>query len=276
MLRSLHTAVTGLQEFQQRVDVIGNNIANVNTVAYKGARATSADSFSDTLQGAVGNALQIGNGVATGTVSSIFTQGSLLQTNAPTDLAIAGQGFFTVRNPVTGQTYATRDGSFEVDSAGYLVTSSTRLRVQGYSDAALAARGDVKIDPTGAPAGVPAGARVASYLIDSTGRVLVALDDGTQFTRGQVLLQQFTSPQSLTKEGNNLFANLDEAEPLAQSVAPGTAGLGSIEAGYLEMSNVDLTGEFANLITAQRGFQANSRIVSTSDELLQEVINLKR
>jgi flagellar hook protein FlgE len=271
MLRSLNTAVTGLQQFQQRIDVIGNNIANVNTVAYKGVRATSADSFSDTL----GNAVQVGRGVTTGSVSSVFTQGTLTQTGAPSDLAITGQGFFTVKDPVSGSTYATRDGSFEVDSNGYLITP-TGLRVQGFSDAGLTTRGDLKLDATGAPAAA-AGARMVSFSIDAQGKVQVVLDDGSAaFTRGQVLLQDYTTPQALTKEGNNLYSNLAAAGPMALTLAPGSGGLGGIAAGQLEMSNVDLTSEFASLITAQRGFQANSRVITSSDEVLQEIINLKR
>jgi len=272
MLRSLNTGVSGLQQFQQRIDVIGNNIANVSTVGYKSARATSSDAFSDQL----GNAIQVGRGVNTGGINSIFTQGNLMQTGAPSDLAIAGAGFFTVKDPSTGINYATRDGSFLVDTNGYLVTTDG-LRVQGFSDAGLATRGDVKLDAIGAPAGAAAGARVASYAIDASGKVQVLLDDGTAaFTRGQVLLQDFTTPQALTKEGSNLYSNLAGAGPLAQTQAPGTGGLGDLQAGQLEMSNVDLAGEFSNLITAQRGFQANSRIITTSDELLQEIINLKR
>ena len=271
MFNSLNTAVSGLQQFQQRIDVIGNNIANVNTVAYKDARATSADAFSDTL----GNAIQVGRGVTTGSISSVFTQGTLTQTGAPADLAISGEGFFTVKNPTTGTVYATRDGSFQVDKDGYLVTN-TGLRVQGFSDAGLATRGDIKLDATGAT-GAAAGALVSSYSIDAQGKIKVVLDDGSAaFTRGQVLLQNFTTPQALSKEGNNLYANLTAAGPLALTLAPGSAGLGSVQSGQLEMSNVDLAGEFANLIVAQRGFQANSRIITTSDELLQEIINLKR
>lgn len=272
MFRSLSTGVSGLQQFQQRIDVIGNNIANVGTVAYKGARATGSDSFSDML----GNAVQVGRGVTTGGVSSVFAQGNLSQTGALADLAIAGEGFFTVKDASTGTIYATRDGSFQRDTNGYLVTS-TGLRLQGFSDAALTTRGDVKLDATGAPAGAAAGAVVASYTIDKQGKVQVTLDDGSAtFTRGQVLLQNFTTPQALAKEGNNLYSNLAAAGPLAQTVAPDAGGLGEIAAGCLEMSNVDLASEFSNLIVAQRGFQANSRIITTSDELLQEIINLKR
>ncbi len=272
MIRSFNTGVTGLQQFQQRIDVIGNNIANVGTVAYKDARVTSADSFSDTL----GNAIQVGRGATTGGVSSVFTQGDLTQTGAPADMAIDGEGFFTVKDTTTGTIYATRDGSFKRTSDGYLVTSGG-LRLQGFSDAALTTRGDVKIDATGAPAGAAAGAAVTSFTIDKQGKVQVLLDDGSAaFTRGQVLLQNFTTPQALAKEGNNLYSNLAAAGPLAQTGVPAAGGLGGIAAGSLEMSNVDLTNEFANLIVAQRGFQANSKIITTSDEMLQDVINLKR
>lgn len=163
-----------------------------------------------------------------------------------------------------------------VDTNGYLINASG-MRVQGFSDAGLATRGDIKLDATGAPDGTAAGARVASYRFDQDGKVQVLLDDGTtSFTRGQVLLQNFTAPQALVKEGGNLYSNLANAGPMALSLAPGSSGLGDLQSGQLEMSNVDLAGEFADLITAQRGFQANSRIITTSDELLQEIINLKR
>jgi flagellar hook protein FlgE len=271
MFRSLNTGVSGLQQFQQRIDVIGNNIANVGTTGYKGVRATNSDTFSDTL----GNAVQVGRGVTAGGISSVFTQGGLMQTNVPADLAISGQGFFTVKDTATGITYATRDGSFTKTTDGYLVTSGG-LRLQGFSDAGLTTRGDVKLDATGA-VGALAGAQVSTFTIDEQGKVTVVLNDGSPaFVRGQVLLQNFTTPQSLVKEGSNLYSNLANSGPLAQTTAPGSAGLGTVESGQLEMSNVDLAGEFSNLIIAQRGFQANSRIITTSDELLQEIINLKR
>ncbi len=275
MLNSLSTAVTGLQQFQQRIDLIGNNIANVNTVGYKNARATSADAFSNTLETTLGRSMQVGTGVTTSDVSSVFTQGTLSFTGAATDLAVSGNGFFLVRDTESGATFATRDGAFSMDREGYLINSQG-YRVQGYADFAANSRGDIKLDTTGAPAGTPADARISSYHIDESGKLQVTLENETSFTRGQILLQDFTSPQSLTKVGSNLYGNLEKAGPLAQSAAPGTGGLGTVEAGNLELSNVDLAGEFSNLITTQRGFQANSRIVSTSDEVLQEVINLKR
>lgn len=276
MLRSLSSAVSGLQQFQQNIDVIGNNIANVNTIAYKGVRSTSSDSFSDTLQDAVGNQVQVGTGVTTGAVSSLFTQGGMMETGVDSNLMISGQGFFLVKDTVSGSVFATRDGTFKPDAEGYLI-NPLGYRLQGYSDAALTTRGDIKIDDTGAPAGAVAGTRQwEDFQFDDQGKLQVTLEDGTKFARGQVLLQNFASPQALTKEGNNLYSNLTAAGGLTTPQAPKSKGLGSITGGWLETSNVDLAGEFSSLITAQRGFQANSRIITTSDELLQEVINLKR
>lgn len=257
---------------QQRMDVIGNNIANVNTTGFKGATVGFEDSFSQNL---LGLNRQVGTGVSTASITNQFHQGTITSTGADTDLAIAGQGFFMVANPLDGAQYATRAGAFHKDTAGYLVSESG-YRVQGFSDAGLATRGDILIDASGAPTGAAAGATVKDFSIDDQGRVMVELSDGTKFVRGQVLLQNFSDPQSLTKAGSNLYTGLAAAGPLAQTEAPKSNGLGSIVAGALEMSNVDLTSEFSTMITTQRAFQANARVITTSDELLQDVVNLKR
>lgn len=275
MLGSLQTGVSGLQEFQQRMDVIGNNIANVNTSGYKTARIDFADAFSQSLQttGTAGS-MQVGTGVTTASIKNQYTQGSLIRTGNTTDLAIVGEGFFVVKDD-GGQEFATRAGEFKLDDSGYLVTNQG-LRVQGYSDAGLSARGDIRINETGAPVSATPGAKVTSFGIGSDGLIRVRLDDGTEFDRGQVLLQLFQDPQALVKEGNNLLSGFSAAGPLAQIEVPGRQGLGKMEAGALEMSNVDLAGEMSSLITTQRAFQASARIITTSDELLQEVVNLKR
>jgi flagellar hook protein FlgE len=122
---------------------------------------------------------------------------------------------------------------------------------------------------------------LAGFNIDTEGRINVLLTDGTEYVRGQVLLQKFLDPQALLKVGENLYGNLGAAGPLGGSASPQpepprTNGLGLIQSGSLELSNVDLATEFSNLITTQRGFQANARIITTSDEILQELINLKR
>lgn len=277
MLRSLYSGVSGLQQSQERIDVIGNNIANVNTAGFKAGQVTFADTLSQTLTGGSAGTVQVGSGVTTGTIRNVFSAGTPTSTGLATDLAIDGQGFFVVRDTATNAQYVTRDGSFQVDEQGFLITSNG-MRVQGFSDAALSTRGDVRIDATGAPATAGTGAEVASYRIESNGQVIAVLNDTNQtsFPRGQVLLQSFRSPQSLVKAGGNLYSASDAAGPLAQTQAPGSSGLGTVRSGSLEMSNVDLANEFASLIVAQRGFQANARIISTSDEVLQEAVNLKR
>jgi len=283
MLGSLNSGVSGLRNFQNEMDVIGNNIANSNTIGFKSARADFADALSQTLQapssGQGTPALQLGSGVTTTAVKNLYDQGSLARTGVQTDLALSGEGFFVVKDTIDGREYVTRAGDFRVDDSGYLVTNSG-LRVQGFSDSALSTRGDIRIDGTGRPATSSPTATVEDFSIDQTGQVTVYLSDNTEFVRGQILLQKFQNPQALIKEGNSLFSSSAGAGPLGgtspQAEAPGSNGLGQIQSGTLELSNVDLTNEFANLITTQRGFQASARVVTTSDELLQELVNLKR
>ncbi|MGA2540488.1 MAG: flagellar hook-basal body complex protein [Verrucomicrobiota bacterium] len=274
MLTSLSTAVTGLNSFQQDMDVIGNNIANINTDGFKAGIVNLADNFSDTLQSATGP-IQVGTGVYNQAITSNWTQGAVNATGINTDLAISGNGFFVVQDPVSGSQYVTQDGSFSVNAGGFLVTAGGQ-QVQGYNTAAGGAIGPIKIDATGAPATAAPGATVASFAINSQGQINVTLSDGTTFTRGQVLLQNFQDPQALISQSGNLYSNMANAGPITATPAvPGTNGLGQIQSGYLEISNVDLSTEMANLITAQRGFEANSKIVTTSDELLQTLVNMK-
>ena len=283
MLTSLTSAISGLDNFQEEMDVIGNNIANVDTVAFKGSRTDFGDAFSNTLRVATGatsttsgaSSIQIGTGVTTTGINSNWVQGALNTTGRASDTAISGNGFFLVRDTVTNAQYATRAGNFKVDANGYL-TSQTGERVQGYSDAGLTTLGDIKIDATGAPATANPTAGIDSYNIDGQGKLNVTLSDGTNFVRGQILLQKFSDPSALVKQGNNLYSGLTTAGGLAAPGAPGSSGLGTIQSGALESSNVDLSNEMASLITAQRAFEANSKIVTTSDEMLQTLVNLKR
>jgi flagellar hook protein FlgE len=287
MLSSLNSGVAGIRNFQAKLDVIGNNIANSNTIAYKSARTTFADTFSQTMQGGstAGGELQVGSGVQTSAIKNDFSRGVFQNTGRASDLYIDGQdGFFTVKDD-GGRTFATRAGDFVVDKEGYLVTNEG-YRVQGFSDqvakgGTMATRGDIRIfdDPATRPVGQGSSATAAGFAILSDGRVRMHMSDGTEYDSGQILLQKFQDPNLLEKEGNNLFGNLDSAGPLGgdslTSVSPGQNGTGTLISGALEMSNVDLASEFAELITTQRGFQANARIITTSDEVLQEVVNLK-
>jgi flagellar hook protein FlgE len=283
MLRSLNSGVSGLQQFQGQLDVIGNNIANSNTIGFKSARTDFEDAFSQTLQvsspgssgGSGVSGMQIGSGVTTGAIRNQFTQGALTTTGVQTDLSVSGEGYFVVRDPVSGEEFATRAGDFKLDASGYLTTNGG-LRVQGFNDNGLATRGDIQIDADGQVDALGNALSVDNFSIDTEGKINVTLSDGSSYLRGQVLLQTFKDPQALLKQGDNLFSGLGAAGALTQTEAAGTNGLGSIQAGRLELSNVDLANEFANLITAQRGFQASARIITTSDEVLQELVNLKR
>ncbi|MFO1511544.1 MAG: flagellar hook-basal body complex protein [Verrucomicrobiota bacterium] len=288
MLRALTSGVSGIQQFQNALDVIGNNIANSNTIAFKAARSDFADAFSQTLQvssasssGAGNPGMQVGSGVSTAAVRNMYTQGALNRTGVGTDLSISGDGFFMVRDPISNIQYATRAGDFRLDDQGYLVTNKG-LRVQGFTDVGLTTRGDIQIDAKQRPpAPVSQTSEMTNFAVGKDGKINVNLQTGEQYVRGQVLLQSFRDPQALLKEGDNLYSGIGAAGPLGgtaspQTEAPQSNGLGAIEASSLELSNVDLANEFASLITTQRGFQANARIITTSDEILQELVNLKR
>lgn len=216
--------------------------------------------------------MQVGTGVGTASITDNFTAGTLNNTGRNGDLAIQGSGFFVVSDSVTGSQFATRDGAFSMDANGYIVNTSG-LRLQGFSDSALTTRGDIRVT---VPGGTPAGVTVNGFSFNDAGIVTGKLSDGTTFTAGQVLLQRFQSPQSLVKEGGNLYSGFAAAGALAQTEVPSASGSGLLKVNSLELSNVELTSEFATLITSQRGFQASARIITTSDEVLQEVVNLKR
>jgi len=258
MLTSLTTGASGLQQFQQEIDVIGNNIANADTIGFKKGRADFVDTFSQVMQGGSGgSAFQVGSGVATGAIQNVFGQGTITQSTVPTHLAIYGNGFFVVKD-ASGNSFATRDGSFGWDNAGNLITAG-KMIVQSKDGTAI-----------------NGGTDRASVTIGTDGVITVTTGAGVAVNAGQIGLQNFSNPQLLQKQGGNLFTWDANAGPLAQAAAPQSNGLGQIQKGSLELSNVDLTTEFSSLITAQRAFQANARMITTSDDILQEIINMKR
>jgi flagellar hook protein FlgE len=283
MLTALSSAVSGLDAYQEQMDIIGNNIANLNTTGFKSATGNLVDSFSDTLQAATaatGNdnatdAMQIGTGVTTASITNDWSAGSINSTGVVSNLAINGNGFFVVQDPTTGAQYVTQDGTFTLNTNGYLV-DATGMEVQGYSNSGLSTTGPIQINTTGMPSTSNPNASMTSYAINNQGVITVNLSDGTSFARGQVLLQNLGDPQALTSVGNNLYSNWTNAAPLAAAGAPGSGSLGTITSGALELSNVDLSAQMADLIVAQRAFEANSKIITTADELLQDVVNMKR
>jgi flagellar hook protein FlgE len=278
MIGSLQTGVSGLQQFQQDLQVIGNNIANVNTVGYKSASMKFEDQLSQNLAGGSSGPMQIGEGVTSGAIISDFTQGTINATGTTTNLAISGKGYFLVRDTSSGATYATRDGQFSLHD-DYLVNANG-IRVQGLMGASTTVT-DLQINDATAIAALndtttPAPTLNPDWIINSRGQIIGTLSDGTSGVIGQIVLQNFSNPQALVKQGGNLYSFSADAGALAAPGTPDSAGLGRIQSGALESSNVDLAGQMAGLITAQRAFEANAKIITTSDEVLQTLVNLKR
>ncbi|HEX9060668.1 MAG TPA: flagellar hook protein FlgE [Clostridia bacterium] len=433
MMRSLFSGVSGLRAHQTRMDVIGNNIANVNTVGFKSGRVTFQEVFSQTIRGAGApdaasgrggiNPMQIGLGIGVGSVDTITTRGSVQRTDNPTDLSIDGDGYF-IGKTNSGTYEFTRAGNFGIDKLGNLVTGDG-LNVYGwqqytpnsdgtftfdtqkqpeainlYSDpynknkkmiaakatttavfagnldasksvvatpaasnveftipvtvydslgnnykvnvdmwktnvtasgttwtwqlnssagASSTASGTIEFDLNGqAVSGLSANVVLVPATGAGTSNVNVAVDftkltmfaadssakptnvdgyeagnlvtfnigtdgiltgvysNGQQQPLGMVALATFENPAGLQKIGNNMFIPTTNSGDFKKAIKPGTEGTGTLSPGTLEMSNVDLSKEFTDMIVTQRGFQANSRIITTSDEMLQELVNLKR
>jgi flagellar hook protein FlgE len=279
---SLSTGVSALKSFTKGIETIGNNIANVNSTAFKRSRVEYAQNFVDTLERSsaapgdgepnTSSRLQVGGGVQIDAISTNFTQGSLVTTGLDTDLAIDGRGFFQLREvDSTGQPIGvdmfTRAGNFRIDETGFIVNPDG-FRLVGTNDL------DINVAFT-----TTNGVSLEAVHFDTTGNVKLLLSDGTvDSSRGTVKLQDFRDPQALIQEGKGIFTNNinDSAGRLTTSVTAGTDGLGLIRSNTLELSNVDLTEEFSNMITTQRSFQAGARIITTTDQLLSEAVNLKR
>ncbi|MGA8209186.1 MAG: flagellar hook-basal body complex protein [Nocardioidaceae bacterium] len=282
MLRSLFSAISGLRANQFMLDVTGNNIANANTAGYKASTTVFQDTLSQMLTagaaptGAQGgtNPIQVGLGVQVGGVSTNFVQGSAQTTNKATNLMISGDGFFVVSRG--GEDLFTRAGAFDFDSVGNLVSPDGDI-VQGYPAVGGA------IDTTGGPTNVfiPGVAEqdpvnpLKSYNIGPDGVITGVFADGTKEPLFQIALANFANPSGLDKIGDTAFRASTNSGAV-QLGAPSTGRLGAIQTGMIEMSNVDLAAEFTNLIIAQRGFQATSRVITTSDQVLEELVNIKR
>jgi flagellar basal-body rod protein FlgG len=260
MIRSLWIAKTGLDAQQMNMDVVSNNLANVSTTGFKRSRAVFEDLLYQTLrqpgakssqQSEIPSGLQLGTGVRPIATERIFLQGNLTQTGNPLDVAIQGNGFFQITLP-DGTTAYTRDGSFQVNSQGQLVTAS------GY---------------TVVPA-ITIPADTLSITISRDGIVTVQQAGSTAPTQiGQLQLASFINPAGLQSTGENLY--LETAASGAPSTnTPGTNGLGVLNQAYLETSNVNVAEELVNMIQAQRAFEMNSRAVTASDQMLQTLTRM--
>lgn len=269
MLRSLYSGISGMRGFQTKLDVIGNNIANVNTVGFKKGRVMFQDILSQTITGATApgdasggvNPRQIGLGVRTAAIDTVHSPGSPMSTNLTTDLAIDGDGFFVVAPTADGPRYLTRAGNFTRDAAGNLVSSQGYFVLSADEDIINISREDY-----------------TSYSIDMNGVVWGTTPEGVTEEIATIGTTTISNPGGLKKVGGSLYEVTPNANPDGEFEigAPAENNSGQIISGVLEMSNVELTEEFSEMIVAQRGFQANSRIITTSDSILEEVVNLKR
>jgi flagellar hook protein FlgE len=270
MLSSMYSGISGLNASTQRMAVIGDNIANVSTTAYKSSELSFESLINQSSGGYTGQ--EIGGGVLLGDLSYDWNQGTIQRTSNPYDMAIAGSGFFMVKD-AAGNAYYTRDGEFSFDAAGNLETSSG-MTVQGslYPPADPPVPVAIVIDP----------ALYQDVSVDENGvywgvTKVVAPAVGVKTALFQAVICDTTDRSVMAKTNKNLFTKTtnDATDPLIIGI-PQTNGLGGVESTSLEMSNVDIAKEFVNMITAQRAFSANSKVITTSDEMLQELVNIKR
>ena len=334
MNRAMFSGVAGLKAHQTKMDVIGNNIANVNTYGYKAQHAVFSDVFYQTLRGASAgtgstaadgttatvakggtNPSTVGYGSKLVAVRSDMSSSSLQSTGNSMDVAITGEGFFTVRQGAAGNTYYTKAGELGFDTTGNLVDVNGDLvcgltfqngdvtdgnkaetvdadgnvtwtaldekgnylslpinLLQGLKDA-------VKTYPVANGATAPDAstatmADLTGVSIGSDGTISATYKDKS-YQIGKILIANFENPTGLKAAGSGYFESSANSGAAKYDI-PGTNGTGSLQSSTLEMSNVDLASEFADMITTERGFQANSRIISVSDTMLEELINLKR
>ena len=280
MMRGMFAAISGLKNHQVMLDVTANDIANVNTIGYKSARTTFKDSLTQLQRGASGagggaggaNAAQVGLGVPLGSIDNLMQGGALQSTGNPLDVAIQGEGFFRVATstatpPTPGTNFEyTRAGNFTTNADGYLRHPGRLLRRQGQ-------------DAGGAATAAPDPARRRRNVGDRPGRrghLRRPATAARASSAGFLSLATFAELGRPRARRGQPLARRPPNSGAADGRHPGRRGFGFTTAGVVEMSNVDLAQTFTNMITAQRGFQANSRVISTADEMLQDLVNLKR
>ena len=261
MMRALYTAATGMIAQQYNLDTISNNLANVNTSGFRENQARFQDLIYQTLRAPgspVGASVipvgqDVGLGVKIASSEKIFTQGSLQQTQDPLDLAIEGEGFFQVTLP-DGTIGYTRDGGFKRDANGSMVTADGYLLSPQIT--------------------IPQNALNVNIQSDGTVTVL-SPGQSTPTTLGQISLVRFTNPAGLQPMGKNLFRQTaGSGAPVISQ--PGLNGAGTLQNGYVENSNVSIVSEMVNMIVAQRAYEANSKSITTAEQMLATAVNTKQ
>ena len=262
MIRALYTAATGMEAQQTNIEVIANNLANANTTGFKRSRADFQELLYQTISqpGAassdstkVPTGIQIGLGSRTASVDKLFTEGDLQQTGNQFDVAIEGNGFFQVTY-LNGVTAYTRAGNLKLDADGNLVTSD------GFP-----------IEPT-----ITIPSNAVSVTIGADGKVSAQQAGQSSATDvGTLELAYFANPSGLQSIGKSLMLPTD-ASGQAQTGTPGQSGLGTLEQGYVELSNVNVVEEMVGMITAQRAYEINSKVIQSADQMMQTANNVKQ
>ncbi len=261
-MRALDTAATGMQAQQLNVEVIANNIANMNTTGFKRQRAEFQDLLYQTVERMgvtssdagtiVPTGVQVGAGVKAGSVYRITEQGGMSQSGNPYDMAIQGEGYFIVQLP-DGRDAYTRAGNFSLSADGQIVTEDGYIVAPGIA--------------------VPQEA--VSVSINRVGVVQAILADGSPPADvGALEMARFVNPAGLDAIGDNMFLETP-ASGTANRGQPGQVGFGTLQQGFLETSNVNAVSEISNLITAQRAYEMNSKVITTTDEMLRSTTNLR-
>lgn len=263
MIRSMFTAATGMIAQQMNIDTIAHNLANVNTTGFKKSRVNFQDLLYETIKPAgsetqagttIPEGIQIGHGVRPSAIAKIFSPGAAIQTGNPLDMMIEGDGFFQVEMP-DGTIAYTRDGSFKINQDGVIMTAD------GY--------------PLSPGITIPTDAELVSIGSDGTISARVP-GDNTPQTLGTLQLVRFSNPAGLdARLGRNLLLETQASGP-PNTGDPGLDGIGTIAQGFLENSNVQVVEEILHMIIAQRAYEANSRVIQTSDEMLQTANNVRR
>ena len=263
MIRALYSAASGMNAQQLNIDNIANNLANSNTVGYKSRRAQFQDLMYQTMvqPGAPAGAstvvptgLQLGLGVRTASNEIIFQQGDFSNTGNPLDMVIQGRGFFQIRQP-SGESAYTRAGSFHLDATGSIVDANGNALQPQVT--------------------LPAAAQAINIANDGTVSYTLPGQTAAQ-TAGQITLANFQNPAGLNSLGQGLFTPTDASGAALIGPAGGTDGLGTILQGYVEQSNVSVVDEFINLISAQRAYEANSKVVKAADDMYSQINNITR
>jgi len=263
MIRALYSAASGMRAQELNVDNIANNLANANTVGYKSRRAQFQDLMYQTVlqpgtaagqQTIIPAGLQLGLGTRPSSNEIIFTQGAFSETQNPLDVVIQGRGFFQILLP-SGELAYTRAGQFQLDRNGNIVTSDG--------------------NPLSPQITLPIDAQQVTIAADGT--VSYTLPNQTAAQQaGQIQLANFQNPAGLNSLGNGLYQPTDASGDPTVGLPGGQEGMGSLLQGYVEQSNVSIVDEFINLIQAQRGYEANSKVVTAADNMYQQVNQLSR